>query len=153
MNTIILNDALYESLPANPGPLGTIPNDPVNRTNQVRHPLVDPPFPGGQHNLDVGKYGEVSNPLGTPSTGHAWEETAPTGRSYENHDSLITYTLRLVNSSATPAPFARIRDYIPDGTEFVTASFGTTLSPTSERLSPGLSKLIFTPTKTIIPNG
>ena len=139
LNYRIINEALYELKAENPGPIGTIKDDPANKTNQVYH-LIHDDLPPAVHDITVAKHGVVSNPIGSPSTGHAWEETAPTDRSYAGHDSLITYTLRVVNSSEETAAFTRVRDFIPDGTEFVPDSFETINSPTSARFSPDISE-------------
>ena len=138
-NYMIINKALYELKAENPGPVGRITMDPANETNQVYHTVTGPrvlPV----HDITVAKYGEVSNPYGSPSTGHDWEETAPTVRSWEEHDSLITYTLRAVSSGGDTAGYTRIRDYIPEGTEFVPDSFEFIKSPTADRFSPDISE-------------
>ena len=138
-NYNIVNQALYEAKSEPPGTIGTIKPDPSNVTNQVYHVVYDRiPKPDFAHDIAVEKSGEVSNPLGTPASGTEWQETAPTDRSYDGHDSFITYTLRVANSSKETTDFVRIRDVIPDGTTFVQDSFGMIPSPTTERFSPNL---------------
>ena len=139
-NYAIINEALYELKAENPGVVGTIKNDPANVTNEVYHVIYDR-LPTFEHVVDVAKYGEVSNPIDDPTTGHTWEETASTDRSYDGHDSLITYTLRVANSGDSEASFVRVRDYIPEGTTFVPNSFGMHKSPMADRFSPDVAEV------------
>ena len=116
--TFIVNSGSYETSTTDPGTPGTVAADPASGTNTTRHTTTES--------------------YKTPANLYASKTSAPTPGSTVLKGQEIVYTITLTNAGGTATSDACVADYVPGGTELVSAGGGSYDSDTHRITWTGL---------------